>query len=385
MKSSTKYQKIAINLSLALATLLFCIYFLSGILKFFLPFIIGWLIAQIANPLVRFLEKKVKIVRKAGSAFVIILVLGIVCLAGYFIVSNLIEQIYGFVKTLPDTWKIMEQDLARVGDNLSSYFDKLPQDIQLKFLDVRDNFITYFTDFFSKYSEPTMTAAGNFAKNIPLAILCIIMTVMSAYFFVADREVIIVFVKMHTDERLQSRFQLVWGSLKQVVGGYFNAQLKIMIVVAFILFVGFSVLRVDYAILLAILIAFLDFLPFFGTGTVMLPWAIIRMMGGNFKSAIGLLIIWGISQLVRQVIQPKIVGDSMGMPALPTLILLYVGFRFGGAFGLIVAVPIGMIVVNLYKAGIFSNTIKSVRILIEDVNEFRKIDELPSNDQEIKK
>ena len=82
-----------------------------------------------------------------------------------------------------------------------------------------------------------------------------------------------------------------------------------------------------------------------------------------------------VSQLVRQIIQPKIVGDSMGMPAIPTMFLLYIGFRLGGAVGLIIAVPVGMIVYNLYKAGLFSNTIRSMQILITDINEFRKIDE----------
>ena len=148
-----------------------------------------------------------------------------------------------------------------------------------------------------------------------------------------------------------------------------------MLVVAIILLIGFSILHVEYSILIAILIALLDFFPFFGTGTVMIPWAVIKILSGDYKMAIGLLIIWGVSQLVRQIIQPKIVGDSMGMPPIPTMVLLYVGFRVGGAWGLIIAVPVGMIVYNLYRAGIFSNTIKSIKILVEDVNKFRKIDE----------
>ena len=85
----------------------------------------------------------------------------------------------------------------------------------------------------------------------------------------------------------------------------------------------------NYFALIALGIAFLDFLPFFGTGTVLIPWAIIRILTADYKIAIGLLIIWGGGQLARQLIQPKIVGDSMGVAPLPTLFLLFIGYRLG--------------------------------------------------------
>ncbi|MBO4890667.1 MAG: AI-2E family transporter, partial [Lachnospiraceae bacterium] len=112
-------------------------------------------------------------------------------------------------------------------------------------------------------------------------------------------------------------------------------------------------------------------LPFFGTGAVMWPWALYAVLGKDYKFALGMMVVWGLSQLVRQFLQPKFVGDSIGMPAIPTLILLYVGFRVGSALGLIVAVPIGMIVYNLYKAGLFSNFIYSTRMLLRDFRRMR--------------
>lgn len=176
-----------------------------------------------------------------------------------------------------------------------------------------------------------------------------------------------------TPNSLLNRWDVVYTALKGAVGGYFRAQFKIMGVVFLILLVGMMILGVDYAILLALLIAFLDFLPFFGTGAVMWPWAVYQLLEQNYKMAVGLLIIWGVSQLVRQLIQPKMVGDSIGLEPIPTLFLLYVGFRIGGAFGLIIAVPIGMIIVSLYRAGMFSNFVKSVKILFQDAGAFRKI------------
>ncbi len=375
MKSSTKYLKVALNLLIALLFLLFCAFLLPKLIKFFMPFILGWVIAMIANPLVKFLDRKFKVVRKAASAVIIILVIGAVILILYNVAMILGEQVRGFMGDLPETWKAMQADLDMVGRNLSRYYDKLPEDMQERMMGILESSEEILAGLGTRVSAPTVKAAGNFAKNIPLAMIYIIMTLISAYFFIADRETILEFVRTHTSQGMKERFQVVSDSLRQAVGGYFKAQFKIMGIVAVILFIGLKILRVRYVTLIAFLIAFLDFLPFFGTGTVMLPWAVIKFLSGNYKMTIGLLIIWAVSQLVRQIIQPKIVGDSMGMPAIPTMFLLYIGFRLGGAVGLIIAVPVGMIVYNLYKAGLFSNTIRSMQILITDINEFRKIDE----------
>jgi predicted PurR-regulated permease PerM len=104
----------------------------------------------------------------------------------------------------------------------------------------------------------------------------------------------------------------------------------------------------------------------------MVPWAIIALFNGEYSLTAGLLITWGASQLVRQLIQPKLVGDSIGLNPVPTLILLYLGFRLKGALGLILAVPVGVIVINLYKAGIFSNFMYSIQILFNDVARIRR-------------
>ena len=105
----------------------------------------------------------------------------------------------------------------------------------------------------------------------------------------------------------------------------------------------------------------------------MVPWAIIKILSSDYKMAIGLLIIWGIGQLARQLIQPKIVGDSVGMPPLPTLFLLYIGYKLGGVVGMIVAVPIGLIALTMYQEGALQTTKDSVKILTAGINHFRRL------------
>ena len=99
------YLKVFINMGMTLAIILACIFILPRILVYFMPFVIGWIIALIASPMVRFLEKTFKVKRKASSAFVIIAVIGLVILVGYFVGAKLIEQVIEFVKEAPMLWK----------------------------------------------------------------------------------------------------------------------------------------------------------------------------------------------------------------------------------------------------------------------------------------
>ena len=141
-----------------------------------------------------------------------------------------------------------------------------------------------------------------------------------------------------------------------------------------------TILKVEYAFLIAIGIAFLDILPFLGTAIVLYPWAIVKFLSSDYKMAIGLLIIWGISQLVRQIIQPKIVGDSIGVPPIPTLFLLYIGYKVSGVIGMILAVPLGLVVYTMYEEGAFDTVIKSIKILVRGINDFRTITESDMED-----
>ena len=165
---------------------------------------------------------------------------------------------------------------------------------------------------------------------------------------------------------------MVWEKLKYAVGGYFRAQFKIMGVVGVILAAGFLIMRIDYAILLAAVIALMDFLPMLGTGTVLLPWALFCALSDALPGAAGFIILYVVTQLTRQLIQPKIVGDSIGVDTLTTLFLLFVGCRLAGLLGMIVAVPTGLIVLQFYEAGAFEHVIKNIRELMELITGWRE-------------
>lgn len=375
MKKSTKYLKILVNLLVALLVILLMCVAVPKLLVFFMPFVIGWIISMIANPLVHFLEKKLKVVRKHGSMITIIGVLAAVILVGYLAGTKLVSEAINLIDSVPKIYESFQEDFEEIGDNLQIFYDRLPKSMQKSISNATENLSGYISGAVQAIGEPTFEAAGNFAKNVPGTLIGIIMCIISAYFFTADRENILNLLEKSIPDGIWKRCSTVISDLKHVVGGYFKAQFKIMGVVYIILVIGLLILKVDYVLLVGLLIAFLDALPFFGTGTVLGPWAILKILSKDYTMAVGLIILYLVTQLVRQLIQPKMVGDSIGMNPLATLIFMYIGYKFSSIIGMIIAVPIGMILINLYKAGVFDNQIRCIKELVQDINEFRKLDE----------
>ena len=105
----------------------------------------------------------------------------------------------------------------------------------------------------------------------------------------------------------------------------------------------------------------------FGTGTALIHWAVVRLFTGEYGYALSLVILYVLTQGIRQVIQPKIVGDSMGLPPLATLFFLYLGFKFRGIAGMIIAVPVGILFIRFYGYGAFDGLIRNVKLLSEEI------------------
>lgn len=374
MRQSVRtYVKVVLNLLTALVILLLCIFLLPRCIYFFMPFVIGWFISLLASPVVRFFEEKLKVRRKGASAFVIVAVLSAVIVLVYAVGSVLIREGIGFINELPMMLEGIRGEFAKVGANLQGIYNRLPEDMQNTLYRVGAEMSSYLSGMMEGVGIPTFEAVSNVAKQLPDIFLGVIMCILSAYFFVADKNYMSDAMQKYLPDSIRYQYDLIRRSFRKAVGGYFKAQLKIEFWIYLLLVIGLLTLHVPYALLIALGIAFMDLLPVFGTGTIMIPWAVVEILSKNYMMAVGLLIIWCVTQLVRQVIQPKIVGDSMGMDAIPTLFLLFIGYKAAGVIGMIVAVPIGIIVVNLYEEGVFDTTKQSIQILMAGFNQFRKL------------
>lgn len=377
MKTAFKtYFKVLLNLLTAVVVVLAIIFVLPKVIVYFMPFVIGWIVSLIATPIVKLFEDKLKIKRKAGTALVIVLVLAIVIAICYGICYFLVVQAVAFIKDFPNIWAAIVSEFNKIGNSLDGVYSKLPANVQMAIDGLTENGEKYLSNISigtsTKAPGETSTISA-FFNGIPDVIMGIVMALLSSYLFVAEKDYVGGAIDRYLPKSVRYNLDIIKRSIKNAFGGYLKAQLKIEVWIYIITAIGLFVIRVPYAIFVAIFICFMDFLPVFGAGTVMIPWALIKLFDKDYKIAVGILVIWGIGQLVRNIIQPKIVGDSVGIAPIPTLFLLFIGYKVSGVAGMIFAVPVGIILKNLYEEGAFNTTIESISILVAGFNRFRRL------------
>lgn len=374
MKQSTKYLKILCNLLTAVGVLLFLFFALPKILRYFLPFVCGFILSLIANPVVKFLEKKIKIKRKYGSVLMIVAVIGAVVLVCYGAISALSAGLKSFVAYLPTMYENAGAELHQAALHLQTLLERLPFLEDVDFGEVGASLSVYLTDWMKDIgSGTTMLALGDIAKRIPDILFGVVMGLLATYFFIADREKLVSLIHRHVPQSFRENTLRVWKQIVKAVGGYFEAQLKIMVVIYLVIWIGLAILDVNYAWLIGFGIAFLDMLPVFGVGAVLWPWALIKLFSGNYMTALGMMILYAVALTVHQLVQPKLIGDSVGMDPFAALFFMFIGYKISSVIGMIVAIPVGMILINLYEVGAFDTLIWCVKEVVTDFNRFRSI------------
>lgn len=371
VSSGEEIRKNVLNIGIFLFKVLLVVFAGPAVVRFFLPVIVAWVIAQLANPLVRFLEKHLHIVRKHSSFGIIAGAIFLIVLACYYAIVLLVSQASGFIERLPVYYEALVQGTDRIAENLQGLATRISPDMRERIAELTEYLISNLGQIVSGLGGSTVEAAGNAAKNIPSMLISFIFVLLFSYFFIAQRERMHRIVRNAVPEHTRQQIHLIWMNMKSAVGGYFRAQFKIMGIVGVILGAGFLVMRIDYGLLLALVIAVLDFLPMLGTGTALIPWALFCALSDALPRAMGLLVLYGVTQVTRQLIQPKMVGDSIGVDTLTTLFLMFVGYRLYGILGMIIAIPAGLILIQFYEAGAFENVIKNVHELMETLRRWR--------------
>lgn len=341
------------------------IWFIPKLLGFFWPFVASWILALMAAPLCSFLEKHIRLNKKWASAFVIILVLVLLAGAGYLLITKLGKELISFLSDTPTYYAYFQKAIKILGMKLNGMIAPISSDFGNQIQAVFDDLLSQLGAAINKFAPQSVSMLGSAAANVTSGLIGSLVMILSAYFFIVDRDKMKMVLSKWLPDDLEMQYNNIKGKLMAAMGGFFLAQLKIMGIVFVILLIGFFILRSPYAFLLALLISFLDLLPVLGTGTVLIPWALIVLVQGNFHQGIILIILYIVCLLARQLLQPKIIGDSIGMDTLPTLVLIYTGYKLKGMSGMILALLIGTIMMTLYKLGIFDNKIKRVRCLID--------------------
>lgn len=346
-----KRKRVIILVYLALILLLFI--YLPKIIFTLLPFLLALLLAYAAEPLVSFLEKKAKIPRKISAFISIVIAFGIFGSILGLIIGKIAKEVEELSKSFPSIYDSAERYIKNALQGLSDMYNRLPDQVIERLDELISQLGDNMTSIITNLAKPITNFTIGAAKNVPALIIFVIVLLMSSYFLLADKHLIQktladIFSKGSV-ERLISLKNDIFGAL----GGYIKAQLILMSITFCELLVGFTIIKNEYAIILALLIAFLDALPIFGTGTVLIPWAIVSLLMKNFQLAFSLLIIYGVCLAVRQILEPKILSTQIGLHPLITLFSLYVGLRLFGVIGMILGPIVAIMIKNVYKSGLF--------------------------------
>jgi sporulation integral membrane protein YtvI len=191
-----------------------------------------------------------------------------------------------------------------------------------------------------------MTFSVGFLTKIPLILMSVFLCLISAFFFTKDKKLIGDTIMKSLPEQLKTRLRAIQKGLLAAIGGYVRAQLTIMSVVASISILGLTILKYPYAVIMALVIALFDSMPMIGTGLVFWPWAIMNLLSGNYAFAIGLIIINAACFLARQLLEPKVLGQQIGLHPLLVLMGIYVGLKVFGIFGLFIG-PVLLVIAKL--------------------------------------
>lgn len=370
------HRRILVNLGVALAGVLFLIFVVPQLVRFLMPLIVAWIVAMIANPIIRFLEKRIKIMRKHGSALVIILVLAALIAAFYGLAVLVASQFSSWVTELPEVYDSVTQNLQHLFRLLHQKYNIIPADVKLAF-DQRENMLDSYIqkaidELLKMVKSGSLSKVSSLASSLMDFLVYAILTILASYFMTVEKDH---FTKL-LQEKTPAGVQRIWNKIKKIfiraIGGYFKAHFQIMIVIFFITVIPFAFMGISYSGLLAVVIAIVDFLPFFGAGTVLVPWAVYRLVTGSYTYAAILFVIYVVVLIVRQALEPKLIGDNIGTSPFETLVFMLVGYRLAGMLGLIVGIPVGMILMECYREGMFDDYIRGIKILARDINEYRK-------------
>ena len=374
MKKSTKYLKIFANLIYVIAVICVLIFVVPKLLGFFAPFVVGFILSLIANPMVRFLEKRIKIKRKYGSVIMILTVIGVIVLICYGLIVALANGLSGFIDYIPTLYSDASLELSNAAQQLQNILNQLPLKNNVDFMALGETLGEWVTSLIAGLDSSSVSAVGDAAKSLPNILVGILVGVLATYFFIADHDKLSLSMHKYFPMLFSGNSLVVYRELVRVVWGYFKAQFKIMGVMYVVLAIGLTVIGVQYGWIWAAGIAFLDMLPVFGPGFILWPWTVIKLLSGNYGMAIGMLIIYAVCQVTHQLIQPKLIGDSVDLNPFATLFFMFIGYKFNGMLGMIIAIPLGMILIQLYKLGAFDTAIWCVKEIVKDFNDFRRIE-----------
>ena len=318
---------------------------------YLLPFVIGLILAVIVQKPANFIARKTKI--KKGFISVIfvaclylvtISLIGALCYLAYDLISSLFLVVKGYFPEISTAFSNLATDLTEMFDNLPPEFvnsmKDVPNTILTKVADVMGNFLT--------------STATTVAKSTPGILVSIIVTIVASCYIAKDYDHITNFIHTHTSQRVNVIISEIKEIFFKSVLKLFKSYLLLMTITFTELCLGFWIIGIKNPITVAAVVAIVDIMPVLGTGTVVIPWSIICMLLGDFWTGIALIALYLIVTVVRNFLEPKVIGDQIGIHPLVTLLAIFIGLRLFGVIGVIICPITLIIIVGLDKRGVIN-------------------------------
>lgn len=306
------------------------------------PFVIGAAIAYLLRFPIRFLHRKAKLPYKGAAILVVLLFFGLIgtalVLAGVKAINWLVDAI-NLLPTMYTTHAL--PFFAEVTQNLEKIFIDLDPDTLSTLENLAQKALDSAGSLISSLSGTAVSALSGAAVSIPGLFLKLVLLIISTFFIAIDYETIKAFLVRQLDDKTHN---LLW-EIKNYVGGTLWVCIRSYAIIMTLTFVelsiGLSIVKIDHAVIVALLIAIFDILPVLGTGGIMIPWTVLTAIQGDFRLSLGLLIIYIVITIIRNIIEPKIVGGQLGLHPVVTLSSMFAGAQLFGVIGLF-GFPIGL-------------------------------------------
>lgn len=299
-----------------------------------LPFAVAYLLSCGVRPMAKWLHKKTKIPCGVLAAVAIVLFAALLTYLAYLSMSVLIRESVGAV-----SWVL--ELLKTEGNPVSCLIDKLTQAVRGFDFGTGADAGRAVTDMVSSAAAAVSSwaaqAAGSVLAKAPACFFSVFVGLISLFYFSMDISGIEREAKRFISANAAEKIAAGLSVVKRALARFARAYLVLLVVTFAELLIGFTVIGVDYAFLAAIITAVIDILPVLGVGTVLVPWAAVLFFSGDTSAALSMLVLLAIMYVVRQIIEPKIVGNSAGVHPVVALVSVYAGYRIAGLGGMIAA------------------------------------------------
>lgn len=313
------------------------------------PFLLGGLLALAAEPMVTFLCGKLRLRRSIAVALGVSAVLCFLTLVLLMLLALILRELGLVMGILPDLERVASGGISVLSAWLLEVVQPLPQGVRDFLSDGIRQLFSGGSELMTQGIRFLMGITGNLLRQVPGSALVLGTAIISGYMISAKLPRLRAWLREKLSRDRIRRLLDAADQLRRALLGWLKAQFKLMGITWVILILGLVVLRVPYAPVWATVVALVDAFPILGTGTVLLPWALVCFLQEDLIRAVGLLSVYAVISLTRSVLEPRLVGAQLGLDPLATLASLYAGYRLWGLGGMILAPVLAVAAVQILK------------------------------------